>query len=121
MLYVFVCMYLICQMQTTDKATTKQCTQWQDSKAQHALTTALDKKKTGFDDVDDVTTKECCKVVRCMLRSVSVWRDLTQMWYKLRQFCRSVRPSVALVRDVAVPWLVPSGPNKNTFCMMPRC
>jgi len=31
-------------MQTTDKATTKQRTQWQDSKAQHALTTALDKK-----------------------------------------------------------------------------
>jgi len=39
-----VCMYLICQMQTTDKATTKQRTQWQDSKAQHALTTALYKK-----------------------------------------------------------------------------
>jgi len=38
-------MYLICQMQTTDKATTKQRTQWQDSEAQHALTTALDKKK----------------------------------------------------------------------------
>jgi len=37
-------MYVICQMQTTDKATTKQRTQWQDSKAQHALTTALDKK-----------------------------------------------------------------------------
>jgi len=36
-------MYLICQ-QTTDKATTKQHTQWQDSEAQHALTTALDKK-----------------------------------------------------------------------------
>jgi len=36
-------MYLICQMQTTD-ATTKQRTQWQDSKAQHALTTAFDKK-----------------------------------------------------------------------------
>jgi len=34
-------MYLICQMQTTDKATTKQRTQWQDSKAQHALTIAL--------------------------------------------------------------------------------
>ena len=31
-------------MQTTDKATTKQLAQWQDSKAQHALTTALDKK-----------------------------------------------------------------------------
>jgi len=30
-------------MQTTDKATTEQRTQWQDSKAQHALTTALDK------------------------------------------------------------------------------
>jgi len=28
-------------MQTTDKSTTKQRTQWQDSKAQHALTTAL--------------------------------------------------------------------------------
>ena len=41
---VYVCMYLIWQMQTTDKATTKQRTQWQDSKAQHALTTALDKK-----------------------------------------------------------------------------
>jgi len=37
-------MYLICQMQTTDKATTKQLAQWQDSEAQHALTTALDKK-----------------------------------------------------------------------------
>ena len=36
-------MYLICQMQT-DNATTKQHSQWQDSKAQHALTTALDKK-----------------------------------------------------------------------------
>jgi len=32
-------------MQTTDKATTKQRTQWQDSEAQHALTTALDKNK----------------------------------------------------------------------------
>jgi len=31
-------------MQTTDKATTKQRTQWQDSEAQHALTTAFDKK-----------------------------------------------------------------------------
>ena len=41
---MYVCMYLICQMQTTDKATTKQCTHWQDSEAQHALTTALDKK-----------------------------------------------------------------------------
>ena len=30
-------------MQTTDKATTKQRTQWQDSEAQHALTTSLDK------------------------------------------------------------------------------
>jgi len=30
-------------MQTTDKATTKQRTLWQDSKAQRALTTALDK------------------------------------------------------------------------------
>jgi len=37
-------MYLICQMQTTDKATTKQRTQWQDSEAQHASTTSLDKK-----------------------------------------------------------------------------
>jgi len=41
---MYVCMYLIRQMQTTDKATTKKRTQWQDSKAQHALTTALDKK-----------------------------------------------------------------------------
>ena len=32
-------------MQTTDKATTTQRTRWQDSEAQHALTTALDKKK----------------------------------------------------------------------------
>ena len=32
-------------MQTTDKAITKQRTQWQDSEAQHALTTALDKNK----------------------------------------------------------------------------
>jgi len=31
-------------MQTTDEATTTQRTRWQDSKAQHALTTALDKK-----------------------------------------------------------------------------
>jgi len=31
-------------MQTTDKATTKQRTQWQDSEAQHASTTSLDKK-----------------------------------------------------------------------------
>jgi len=31
-------------MQTIDKATTKQRTQWQDSKAQHALTAALVKK-----------------------------------------------------------------------------
>jgi len=35
-------------MQKTDKATTKQRTQWQDSKAQHALTTALDKKHTNI-------------------------------------------------------------------------
>jgi len=40
----YVCMNLICQMQTTDKATTTQRTRWQDSEAQHALTTALDKK-----------------------------------------------------------------------------
>jgi len=40
----FLCMYLIFEMQTTDKATTKLRTQWQHSKAQHALTTALDKK-----------------------------------------------------------------------------
>jgi len=38
---IYVCMYLICQMQTADKATTKQRTQWQDSKAQHALTTYM--------------------------------------------------------------------------------
>jgi len=38
-------MYLICQMQTIDKATTKQHTQWQDSEAQHALTAALDKNQ----------------------------------------------------------------------------
>jgi len=41
-------LYLICQMHTADKATTKQRTQWQDSKAQHALTTALDKKHTNI-------------------------------------------------------------------------
>jgi len=33
-------------MQTTDKATTKQRTHWQDSKAQHALTTALLQQRT---------------------------------------------------------------------------
>jgi len=32
-------------MQTTDKTTTKQRTQWQDSKAQHALPAALGKNK----------------------------------------------------------------------------
>jgi len=37
----FISFHLICQMQTTDNATTKQRTQWQDSKAQHALTAAL--------------------------------------------------------------------------------
>jgi len=40
-------------MQTTDKATAKQHTQWQDSKGQHSLTGALDKKR---DDTDKIRT-----------------------------------------------------------------
>jgi len=52
---MYVCMHLICQMQTTDKATTKQRTQWQDSKAQYALTTALD-KITNITSIFRITT-----------------------------------------------------------------
>jgi len=43
-------------MQTTDEATTKQRTQWQDSKAQHALTTAVGKKRRKEDDTDKMRT-----------------------------------------------------------------